>query len=67
MTNEQPCLTVRQVADRLRVTPRAIQQWLNAGSFPNAYRLNPHLPHSPWRIPVADVDAIRAQRKQVQP
>lgn len=55
-------LTVTEAADRLQVTTRAVQKWIAAGSFPNAYKLNPDLSNSPYRIPESDVRALEAKR-----
>ena len=67
MTQQQDPIRVSQVAVRLGVTPRAVLKWIRIGLFPNAYQLNPHAPNSPWRIPIADVDAFEARRKAQVP
>jgi transcriptional regulator with XRE-family HTH domain len=55
-------MTVKQAADRLGVSTRAITKWLQAGAFPNAFKLNPVAKNSPFRIPDTDVEAFEATR-----
>jgi hypothetical protein len=35
----EECVTVREYADRCRVTPKAVYQWINDSGLPS---LNPH-------------------------
>ncbi|MCP4605077.1 MAG: helix-turn-helix domain-containing protein [Proteobacteria bacterium] len=56
-------LTAKEVATRLNVTPRAIQDWVRRGYFPNAYKVGPGKT-SPYRIPEKDVVAFEENRKQ---
>ena len=55
-------LTTREVADRLGVTPRAVQAWIKKGKFPNAYKLDPDGRTSPYRIPESDVVSFEERR-----
>ena len=48
-------LTVTDAAERLGVSTRTIQAWIQEGQFPNAYKLNPSGKNSPYRIPCADI------------
>lgn len=58
-------LKTPEVAKLLGVTVTCVNDWLRAGDFPNAHRINPMRAHSPWRIPRSDVDAfIELRRKQ---
>ncbi len=54
--------TTKQVAERLGVTPRAIQDWIKQNKFPNAYKLDPDGITSPYRIPEKDVLAFEERR-----
>ena len=51
------------VADRLGVSVMTVHRWRKQGFFPNAYRLNPKVPKSPWRFPISDIEAIEQQRE----
>jgi excisionase family DNA binding protein len=55
-------LSVKQVAELLGVTPRAIHKWIKRGHFPGAYKLSP-ASNSPYRIPESDVIAFKEQRE----
>ena len=57
-------LTATEVAQRLHVTSISVAKWIRLGHFPNAYKINPRLRKSAWRIPKADLDAFIAQRRQ---
>ena len=57
-------LSTKQAAERLGVTPRTIVFWIGRDTFPNAYKLNPDAPKSPYRIPVSDIEAVEAKRGQ---
>ena len=57
-----PQHTVQDAARRLRVSNRAILKWIHRGTFPGAYKLNPNLPNSPYRIPGRDIAALEASR-----
>jgi excisionase family DNA binding protein len=52
---DEPELTVPEVAERLRVHPETVREWLRAGRFPNARRISPR---AGWRIPRGDVDQL---------
>lgn len=55
-------LTTKEVADRLGVTPRAVQKWIGQGKFPNAYKLDPDGATSPYRVPENDVVSFEERR-----
>ena len=55
-------LTVEQAAQRLGLTDRGVRKMIERGSLPNAFRLDPNSSHSPFRIPVHDVEEIEKQR-----
>ena len=57
-------LTLKETAERLGIRPRTMYKWLGKGLFPNAYKVNPTAKNSPFRIPVEDVEAFEAQRRQ---
>jgi excisionase family DNA binding protein len=56
-------LSVKEVAERLGVTPRAIHRWIKRGYFPGAYKLSPAL-NSPYRIPESDIIAFEERRER---
>jgi len=62
--DEEKLLTAPEVGKLLGVTSATMNHWLDAGHFPNAYRLNPMKPHSPWRIPRGDVVEFIAERRK---
>jgi excisionase family DNA binding protein len=55
-------LSAREAAQRLGVTPRTIIKWINRGTFPNAYKLNPDGLRSAYRIPLTDIEALESRR-----
>ena len=59
-------LTTGQAGRRLGVTKKAIGDWIKKGLFPGAYRVNPSSRHSPFRIPVEDVEAFEEKRRATQ-
>ena len=54
-----PSMTVREVADTLRVSRRTVHRYVDLGEFPNVWRTLGGL-----RIPVADVDAFRDRMRR---
>jgi len=54
--------TAKEVARRLGVTSRTIQNWIAQGWFPNAYKLNPKGLTSRYCIPEGDIEAFEAER-----
>lgn len=58
----EPYMTIAQLADRYKVTARAVLKWINKGHFPNAYRVSPE-ENSPYRIPVSDVIEYEKKRR----
>jgi excisionase family DNA binding protein len=60
MDNE-PELTVEEVAALLRVHPETVRNWLRAGRFPHARRLSRR---AGWRVPRKDVDALGRERTE---
>jgi excisionase family DNA binding protein len=56
---------VKELAERWRVTDRAVQKWINKGEFPNAYRVGMGR-GSHFRIPVSDVMAFEKARRVVR-
>jgi excisionase family DNA binding protein len=59
--------STREAAQRLGVTARTIQQWINDGKLPGAYKLDPTGQTSPYRIPEADIVAFEQQRLERRP
>lgn len=56
-------LTVPQAAEKLGVTRRTIMTYIKAGYFPQAFKASPGI-SSPWRIPVADLEAHIARNQK---
>lgn len=54
--------TSNQAAERLGVSRPTIYNWVEAGLFPNAYRLSGG-EKSPLRIPESDIKAFEARRQ----
>jgi excisionase family DNA binding protein len=54
-------LSVIQVAEILKCTPRTVINLIKRGAFPNAYKLDPNA-KSVYRIPKSDVDKLIKQR-----
>lgn len=49
---------VSEAAQMLQVSTATIRNWINAGTFPGARKANPTLKNSPYRIPVAEIQAL---------
>jgi predicted site-specific integrase-resolvase len=60
---EEQIMTATEAGQLLGVTSAAIGRWCTDGYFPNAYRVNPRRPKSPWRIPKQDIDAFIEERR----
>jgi len=54
-------LSTPEAAQRFDVTTKTITRWIQAGEFPNAYRLS-SAKKSPYRIPLADIEAYEDRR-----
>jgi excisionase family DNA binding protein len=54
-------LKVQEVAQRMGTHAETIRRWLRAGKFPHAYQISNRYG---WRIPEADVDALRRPQKE---
>jgi predicted DNA-binding transcriptional regulator AlpA len=62
---DEKFLTAPEVGKMLGVTSACVNRWLDAGEFPGAYRCNPNLKKSRWRIPRGDVELfVEKRRKQ---
>ena len=57
-------LTVREVAEKLRVHPRTITRWLGDGKFPGAFQTPGRWGKHEWKVPE---EAVDAQRKFLSP
>lgn len=57
--------TPADVANLLGFTPKTIRAWCAKGVFPGARKFPDDAPRSEWRIPPADVEALR--RKSAAP
>ncbi len=57
-----PLLTMDDVCERLRVSPRTIRRWLREGKFPQPIRLG-DAPNSPLRWPEEDIQQWLDQRR----
>jgi len=62
--SEGDVLTTVQAAKILGASVGAVNKWIDEGDFPNAYRLNPSRPKSPWRIPKGDIELFIKKRTQ---
>jgi excisionase family DNA binding protein len=56
-------LTVQETAAFLGVSLRTVMNLIARGRFPGAYRLDPGVERSPYRIPVEDVKKFDENRK----
>ena len=56
-------LTVEKTAERLGVTDRTIRNMIVRGSLPGAYRIDPRMPKSPWRVPVSAIELVEKERR----
>ena len=56
-------LKVSQVAKRLGVSVKTINEWIKNGDFPGTTKLNPGVKRSPYRIPEKAVEAFEEKRK----
>lgn len=54
-------LTTTEAAERLGVSRVTINEWIDKGFFPNAYKLSGQA-KSPYRIPVSDIETFEAKR-----
>jgi excisionase family DNA binding protein len=54
--------TATQAAQILGVTDRMVRKLIEKGRFPNAYRVDPFNPNSPYRIPKQDVERFQQAR-----
>lgn len=61
---EEKIMTAAEAGHLLGVTVTTIGQWCKAGYFPNAYRINPRMRKSPWRIPKSDLLAFVDERRR---
>ena len=60
--DENVLLSVAEAAEMLNVSTGAIHKWIDQGHFPNAFKLNPRLKNSPYRIPKDDVENLQLER-----
>lgn len=56
MPRREPPLTVKEAAEALNQTEKAIRYLCKSGAFPNAYQIGAGGVTSPFRIPAADID-----------
>ena len=56
MPRREPPLTVKEAAEALNQTEKAVRYLCKSGAFPNAYQIGKAGQTSPYRIPVADLD-----------
>lgn len=57
-------LSAQEAAVELGVDPRTVARWCERGEFPGAYKSNPRLKNSPWKIPVKAIEDFLAERRQ---
>ena len=58
-SDDDPELTIAEVAERLRVHRNTVTRYLEGGKLPGAYRLAGGT--GPWRIPTSAVEAFKQQ------
>ena len=58
-SDNDPDLTIAEVANRLRVHRNTVARYLDGGKLPGAYRLAGGT--GPWRIPAAAVEAFKRE------
>jgi excisionase family DNA binding protein len=59
--------SVKEVAERFGASKLTVYRWLQAGHFPNAYKLTPGGKTSPYRIPEGDVLAFEEKQRHTSP
>lgn len=59
ISGREPDLTVKDVAEALRMHPETIRIMARSGDFPNAYKTGKGAVGSPIRIPWKDVEDYR--------
>lgn len=59
--------TTADVAVSLGFTAKTIREWCKAGVFPGAQKFPDDRPRAEWRIPSADVEAVKRRRAKVTP
>lgn len=52
-------LSITEAAERMSITRRTLYRWLDDGRLPGAFKI-PGRMGGEWRIPAADLDAIKA-------
>ena len=62
-TKQPQYLTMTQVAEMFEVNRTSVHDWIVAGKFPGAFRV-PGGAHTPWLIPVEDVEKYKKERDQ---
>jgi excisionase family DNA binding protein len=55
-------LTVEEAARRLGVSEKTVRNMIDRGSLPGAYKLDPRVERSPYRIPLGAVEALELAR-----
>ncbi len=65
MTEKKPTvMTTSQVAELFQVDVSAVNDWIHAGKFPGAAKVDPTKRNSPYLIPTAEVEAFKKERDQ---
>ena len=52
---DEPLLTVREVAERMRVTPKTVRRWIAGGIIRRASKVSAR---SGWLIPRSEIDRL---------
>lgn len=60
-------LTVEEVAEYLRVSPRTVRYWCRSGRFAHAQKFGSASPQGHWRIPESDLTGVKAERAVERP
>lgn len=67
MSRPTKWFTPADVAGILKYTPKTIREWCKRGIFPGAQKFPDDRPTSTWRIPSADVEALKRDRAAATP
>jgi predicted DNA-binding transcriptional regulator AlpA len=66
MPRREPPLTVKEAAEALNQSEKAIRYLCAAGAFPNAYKIGSGRNTAAYRIPAADIDRYEKTQARAQ-
>ncbi|MHA7153961.1 helix-turn-helix domain-containing protein [Arthrobacter sp. TMN-50] len=58
----EPDLTIKELAEQLRLSADGVRDLVSRGYFPNAYKAGRGGTTSPWRIPVTDLADYKSKQ-----